>query len=326
MVKIDSSNKGRLIILLRLLYENTDAKNTLTANEIVGFFADQGMSVNRRTIMNDINTLIESGIDIITVRSTQNRYFWGERQFQLPELKLLVDAVASSKFITEKKSAALINKLTSLTSKGQAAELNRHLYTATRIKPDNEFIYYIVNDLNDAISECRKVQFKYLEYTAEKKKVFRNHGELYEISPFAILWNEDHYYLIGYSEKHDKIVKFRVDHMYKPKTANSEAVPIPTDFDITDYSKKVFEMYDGEEVAVELQCDSSLMKVIVDRFGEDVDTRFVTDGTFKAKLWVSGSPTFYGWVFQFGGLIKIVGPQTVKQQYAKMIERANQNI
>lgn len=249
----NTSNKNRLILLLRLLYENTDESNPLTANDIVNIFADQGMSVNRRTVMSDIETLTESGIDIITVRSTQNRYFWGERQFQLPELKLLVDAVASSKFITEKKSTELIKKLTALTSRSQATELNRHLYTSNRIKPDNEAIYYIVDELNTAISKRRKVRFKYLEYTAEKKKVFRNHGELYEISPFALLWNEDHYYFIGYSDKHEKVVKFRVDRMYKPKITEIEAAPITSDFDIADYSKKVFEMYDGEETAVELQ-------------------------------------------------------------------------
>lgn len=322
MERKNGSNKNRLILLLRLLYESTDENNPLTANEIVKCFKDQGISVNRRTVMSDIEMLTESGIDIITVRSTQNRYFWGERQFQLPELKLLVDAVASSKFITEKKSTELIKKLTGLTSKGQAAELNRHLYTANRIKPDNEAIYYIVNDLNDAISGCRKVQFKYLEYTADKKKVFRNHGELYEISPFALLWNEDHYYFIGYSDKHEKVVKFRVDRMYKPKITEIEATPIPLDFDIADYSKKIFEMYDGEETTVELQCDNSLMKVVIDRFGEDVDTKSMSDGTFLARLTVSASPTFYGWVFQFAGLMKIVSPKAVKEQYEEMLENA----
>lgn len=319
-----ASNKDRLISLLRLLYDNTDQSNPLTANEIVKYLADQGMSVNRRTVMSDIETLTESGIDIITVRSTQNRYFWGERQFQLPELKLLIDAVASSKFITEKKSTELIKKLTALTSKGQAAELNRHLYTANRIKPDNEAIYYIVDELNTAISKRRKVQFKYLEYTADKKKVFRKHGELYEISPFALLWNEDHYYFIGYSDKHEKIVKFRVDRMYKPKVTEAKAMPVLPDFDIADYSKKVFEMYDGEETTVELQCDNSLMKVIIDRFGEDVNTKPLSDEVFLARLSVSASPTFYGWVFQFAGLMKIVSPEAVKDRYAEMLENARE--
>lgn len=318
----NTSNKNRLLLLLRLLYENTDEINTLTANEIVKYFAAQNMSVNRRTVMSDIQTLTDSGLDIITVRSTQNRYFWGERPFQLPELKLLVDAVASSKFITEKKSAELIKKLTALTSKGQATELKRHLYTANRIKPDNEAIYYIVDELNTAISKRIRVQFKYLEYNADKKKVFRNNGELYEISPFALLWNEDHYYFIGYSDKHEKVVKFRVDRMYKPKITEIEATPIPLDFDIADYSKKVFDMYDGEETAVELQCDNSLRKVIIDRFGEDVDTRVTANGTFLAKLRVSASPTFFGWVFQFNGLIKIVGPQQVRQKYEEMLDNA----
>lgn len=319
----NATNKNRLILLLRLLYETTDEQNTLTANNIVGYFADLGVLVNRRTIMNDIEILTESGVDIVTIKSSQNRYFWGERQFQLPELKLLVDAVASSKFITEKKSAELIKKLGSLTSKSQAAAMNRHLYVANRIKPDNEQVYYIVDTINDAISDRKKVQFKYFEYNAEKKKVFRNKGELYVISPFALLWNEDHYYLIGYSEKREKIVKFRVDRLYKPKVTNAEAAPIPRSFDVADYSKKVFEMYDGEETVVELECDNSLMKVMIDRFGEDVDTKPLTSLTFRAKLSVSTSPTFYGWVFQFGGKIKIMGPEPIKKQYEKMLTDAH---
>ncbi|MGE5632158.1 MAG: helix-turn-helix transcriptional regulator [Caulobacteraceae bacterium] len=304
------------------MYEATDEEHQLSANEIVDYFAGMGVSVNRRTIMNDIDILSKSGLDIIVVKSSQNRYFWGDRHFQLPELKLLVDAVASSKFITEKKSEELIKKISSLASKHQSTALRRHLYVANRVKPDNEDIYYIVDSLNDAITNQKKVQFKYFEYTPTKKKVFRNNGELYVISPYALLWNEDHYYMIGYSEKHEKIVQFRIDRMYKPKVSKTDAIPAPAGFNIIEYSKKVFKMYDGEETTVELACDNSLMKVIVDHFGEDFETHPLTATTFKAKVSVCTSPTFYGWIFQFGGQIKILSPASAKQEFEAMLKAA----
>lgn len=322
MEALKATNKNRLVCLMKLLYEVTDEQHPLTANEIVDYFAGMGVSVNRRTIMSDIDILSKSGLDIIVVKSSQNKYFWGDRQFQLPELKLLIDAVASSKFITQKKSEELIKKISSLASRHQTTSLSRHLYVSSRVKPDNEDIYYIVDSLNDAISDQKKVQFKYLEYTPTKKKVFRNNGELYVISPYALLWNEDHYYMIGYSEKHEKVVQFRVDRMYKPKISKTDAIPTPAGFNIADYSKKVFEMYDGEEMIVELACDNSLMKVIVDRFGEDFEAYPLTPTTFKAKMSVCTSPTFYGWVFQFGGQIKILSPVTAKQQFKTMLQEA----
>ncbi len=323
MEKRSASNKNRLILLLRLLYENTDEQNPLTADEIVRHFAEHGIRVNRRTVMDDLASLPESGIDIITERGAQNRYFWGDRQFQLPELKLLADAVASSKFITEKKSEELIRKLTGFVSKGQADSMKRHLYTANRIKPDNERIYYIVDALNEAINARRKLRFRYFDYTSDKRKVFRNAGEMYEISPFALLWNEDHYYLIGHSDKHGKIVKFRVDRMEQPEeSAGAEAAPVPDGFDAADFSRSVFDMYDGEEITVELECDPCLMKVIIDRFGEDADTEPLPGGSFRARLRVSASPTFYGWVFQFGGQVRILGPEPVLRHYEEMLESA----
>lgn len=322
MEALKATNKNRLVCLMKLLYETTDEQHPITANEIVDYFTSIGVSVNRRTIMSDIDILSKSGLDIIVIKSSQNKYFWGDRHFQMPELKLLIDAVASSKFITEKKSEELIKKISSLASKHQATALSRHLYVANRVKPDNEDIYYIVDSLNDAVSEQKKVQFKYFEYTPTKKKVFRNNGELYVISPYALLWNEDHYYMIGYSEKHEKVVQFRVDRMYKPKVSKADAIPAPAGFNIADYSKKVFEMYDGEEMTVELVCDNSLMKVIVDRFGEDFETNPLTAITFKAKVRVCTSPTFYGWVFQFGGKIKILSPASAKQQFKAMLQAA----
>lgn len=317
-----NNKKGRLIYLLKYLYENTDEQNPVSTNELIAYFADRDISVNRKTIKDDIDVLSDAGFDIVTIKSSFNSFFWGERQFQMPELKLLIDAVSSSKFITRDKSEELIKKLMGIASKKQALQLNRHLYTADRIKPDNEQIYYIVDTLTDAINNRKKVQFQYMEYTPEKKKVLRHKGELYINSPYALLWSEDHYYLLGFSEKYNKVIPFRVDRMYRPKITSLDAVPAPVNFNVSEYTHKVFEMYDGEEVSVDLECDNELMKVIIDRFGEDVDTRPCSDTTFRVRVSVLASKVFYGWIFQFCGQIKILTPLSIREEYKAMVQAA----
>jgi predicted DNA-binding transcriptional regulator YafY len=317
-----TNKKGRLLYLLKFLYENTDEDNPVSTNEIIAYFAARDISVNRKTVKDDMDILVETGFDIVTVKSSFNSFFWGSRKFQIPELKLLIDAVNSSKFITRDKSDELIQKLTSLASKNQSAQLMRHLFTTERVKPNNEQIYYIVDTITDAINSRKKIQFQYMEYTSEKKKVLRNKGELYINDPYALLWNEDHYYLMGFSEKHDKIVQFRVDRMFKPKVTNADAIPAPVGFNMAEYARKVFNMYDGDEVTVDLECDNALMKVIIDRFSEDVDTRKYSDTTFKARVNVCVSQTFYGWVFQFSRQIKIISPLSVKEEYQKLVHSA----
>ena len=317
-----TNKKGRLIYLLLFLYKNTDENNPVSTNQIIDYLAKRDIPVNRKTVKDDVDILVEAGFDIVIIKSSSNLFFWGSRIFQLPELKLLIDAVTSSKFITREKSDELIAKLTSCASKGQAGQLVRHLYMADCIKPDNEQIYDIVDTITDAINKRKKVQFQYIEYTADKQKVLRNKGELYINNPYALLWNNDHYYLLGYSEKYEKVVTFRVDRMFKPRLSVVDSIPAPIGFSVADYAKAVFEMYDGEDVTVDLECDNSLMKIIVDRFGENVDTRRLNENTFKVRVNVSASKTFYGWVFQFGGMIRIISPLFVRNEYKKMVQAA----
>ena len=202
-------------------------------------------------------------MDIVVIHSTQCKYFIGSRQFELPELKLLIDTVESSKFITSKKSDALIKKIHMLTSNGQVKKLKRNNYVSGRIKPNNEQIYYIVDTINDAINERKQISFSYYEYTGLKEKVLRNKGEIYTISPYHLVWNDDYYYVVGYSEKRKKIVTFRVDRIAsQPDILSADAVPVPEDFDIAEFTKHVFYMYDGEEVLVDLRCDNGLMKTL----------------------------------------------------------------
>ena len=237
----------------------------------------------------------EFGMDIVTIHSTQSKYFVASRKFELPELKLLIDAVESSKFITKKKSETLIEKIHTMTSPGQASKLKRNNYVVNRIKPDNEQIYYIIDAINDAINAGKQISFQYYDYTGLKKKVLKNKGEVYKFSPYKLLWCGDYYYVLGYSEKKSKVINFRVDRIAsKPEILAKDIIPMPDDFDIENYTKEVFFMFSGEKVLVDLRCDNSLMKTMVDRFGEDVTTLAYDMTSFRVQTEVSASPTFFG--------------------------------
>lgn len=300
--------KPRLLYLLKILEERTDENHPLSTNRLIDILSEEyGIPAHRTTIGKDIATLQEFGIDVITIHSSQCKYFIGSRKFELPELKLLIDAVESSKFITAKKSDELIEKLHSLTSIGQVSKLKRNNYVVNRIKPDNEQIFYIVDAINDAINENKQISFQYFEFSGLKKKVLRNKGEIYTLSPYHLVWNGDYYYVLGYSPKHDKIVTFRVDRIAaSPEILKLESEPKPKDFDLGEFTKSVFFMYDGDKVMVDLRCDNSLMKTVVDRFGEDITTLAYDMTSFRVITEVSASPTFFGWVFGFGGKVQIL--------------------
>ena len=316
--------KPRILYLLRILEQYTDEEHPLTTKQLIDKLQDEyGISAHRTTLSKDIAALQEFGVDIVTVHSTQSKYFIGSRKFELPELKLLIDAVESSRFITAKKSESLIRKIHTLTSQGQVSKLRRNNYVVDRIKPDNEQIYYIVDTINDAINEGKQISFQYYDYSGLKKKVLKNKGEIYKLSPYKLLWSGDYYYVIGYSEKKGKVINFRVDRIAAAPTILSEnAIPVPKDFDLENFTKEVFFMFSGDEVEVDLQCDNSLMKTMIDRFGENVKTLAYDMTSFRLITEVSVSPTFFGRVFGFDGKVKILGPKNVKEQYYKMISEA----
>ena len=316
--------KPRILYLLRILEQYTDEEHPLTTKQLIDKLQDEyGISAHRTTLTKDIAALQEFGVDIVTVHSTQSKYFIGSRKFELPELKLLIDAVESSRFITAKKSESLIRKIHTLTSQRQVSKLRRNNYVVDRIKPDNEQIYYIVDTINDAINEGKQISFQYYDYSGLKKKVLKNKGEIYKLSPYKLIWSGDYYYVIGYSEKKGKVINFRVDRIAAAPTILSEnAIPVPKDFDLENFTKEVFFMFSGDEVEVDLQCDNSLMKTMIDRFGENVKTLAYDMTSFRLITEVSVSPTFFGWVFGFDGKVKILGPKNVKEQYYKMISEA----
>lgn len=208
-----NESQQALLLLRQYLYQQTDEQHPVSVTDILAFWQQHGIQAGRKSVYTDIELLQNAGMDIVCVKSSQNKYFVGQRLFELPELKLLVDAVESSRFITEKKSTALIKKLGHLTSTAQAEQLNRRIYMGGTPKPENEGIYYNVDTIHNAVQKKQQITFRYFEYTPKKEKILKHDGYKYRFSPYAMIWNRDCYYAVGWSEKHGKIAQFRVDRM-----------------------------------------------------------------------------------------------------------------
>ena len=307
----------RLLVLLQYQYKETDEKHPVSAQNILKHWESRGIKASRKSVYKDITLLADFGIDIVCVKSTQNLYFIGSRLFELPELKLLVNAVESSRFITPKKSRLLIQKLGRLSSSAQAAQLKCPIYMDGMPKPKNEAIYYIVDLLQTAIQENKQISFQYYEYLPTKETVLKHRGYRYQFSPYALIWNRDFYYVVGWSEKHNKIAQFRVDRM-----TGVELLDLPArqtqEFDPTVYGQKVFGMYPDDLQMVTLLCANHLMRSVIDQFGEEVQTKTADDGHFLATVEVAPSPPFFGWVFTFAGEIRIVSPENVLEEMREM--------
>lgn len=303
-------NNIRIIELLRFLYQQTDEAHAVTVSEMIEHLKGKGISSVRQTVYTDLEALDTAGIDIVQIKSTQNRYFIGSRIFEYPELKMLVDAVASSKVISAKKSQALIQKLGQLSSIQQAEQLQRLASLSSRVKPHNEKVYYIIDSIHTAILDQHQISFQYYEYTPEKKKILKHDGYRYILDPYALEWKNDHYYLIGYSHKHKGIAHFRVDRLAGVELLDSKFQLMP-DFDVAAYTNKMVDMFAAEHAEqVKLLCSNELMRVIIDHYGEDIEISPYDDSHFTVTIEVNPSGTFYGWVFKFMGEIRILSPQS----------------
>lgn len=316
----ENTSKKRLLLILQLLYKKTDEDHPASTVEIIDYLKQEGINVNRKTLANDIQLLIDMGYDIVKVKSSPNKYFWGDREFELPELKMLIDAVSSSRFISGKKSNELISKIASLAGEAQSESLNRHIIATGRAKTDNKEVYYIVDRISNAINQKKKIQFQYTEYNINKEKILRNNGEIYTLSPYVLYCNEDYYYAVGFNDKRKTVTSFRVDRIHSPEIIDEPIVPKPENFNVNDYANKIFKMFDGEETLVLLECKNELIKYLVDRYGTDFKTEKKTDTTFIASIPVALSPTFYSWVFQFAGDMRILYPQMAVKKFEEMLD------
>ena len=311
-------DKTRLLLILELLHRNTDEDHYETTTSILKYLDEKGACVDRKILQWDMEKLIDMGFGITKEKSSPNKYRWDNTLFKPAELQMLTDAVLSSRFISKTKSAELIEKISKLASDNEAEQLKTNIKCITRPKSKNTESYHTINMVTNSIKNKTQISFKYTEYDQNKEKIYRNYGQRYRVSPYQLYWNEDFYYLIGWDEKHRNVTVFRVDRMEGVKQRKGKYVPKPKDFNIEDYAEKYFQMYDGDEVTVELEVRNDLMKYIIDRFDIDVDTKVKTDETFTVKTPVKLSPTFFGWVFQFAGGIKIIGPEEAIKSYHSM--------
>lgn len=317
------NQKLKLLCLKDILENYTDDNNKLSTNEIIEKLSEYGISAERKSIYDDIECLKYYGLDIITEKTDSNRYYIGERTFELPELKLLVDSVQSSKFLTVKKSASLIKKLESLCSKNQGASLQRQVFVSNRVKNMNESIYRTIDEIHNAISENVKISFKYLTYSIDSVQVFRKNGERYTISPYALLLEEQNYYLLGYDSENGMFKHFRADKIVDIRMLN-ENRDGENEFkkiDLGKYSKKFFSMFGGEEQKIKLKVDADLLGVIIDRFGKNVFISNKSADFFEVVVDIAVSPQFYGWITSFSGKINIISPDTVVNDFKKHLDK-----
>ncbi len=322
---MDSTTKLRILYLYQYLLKYSDAEHPISTGQlIVDLKKEYDIDVNRNTLANDLLMLNKSGFNIEVIHSQSNSYYIDTQTFDQAELKVLIDAISSSKFITEKKSKALIDKLLSLTSEHSAVKLRRHVYVEGRVKSDNEKGYYIVDVINEAIDTQRKIRFQYADYSTKKRKVVRHDGAYYLVSPYALIWDGDYYYTVGYSETRGRVQSFRLDRFYKtPELLDEPRIEPPKGFNLDAYAKSVFRMYDTDEpVEVTLLCANWLASAIIDRFGKSIEMVEFDISHFIVKATVCASPTFYRWVFGWNGDMKILGPEAVREDYKEMARKA----
>ena len=312
-----AGQKLKLLYIIKLLSESTDENHPASTADIIAYLDANGIHSERKSIYDDIAKLVDFGYDIIQVHSRLGGgYYMAGRDFELAELKLLVDAVQSSRFITTRKSRSLIKKLEQLAGKHDAGKLQRQVYVAGRIKTENESIYYSIDGIHRAIQENKQISFQYLDWNL-KKELEPRERELRKVSPWALIWKEENYYLAAYDSV-DRIMKhYRVDKMGQVKILK-EAREGMEQFSKTDpavYSNQTFGMFAGEEETVTLQFPNKLIGVVLDRFGRDIDIRPMTDRIFRIRVKVAVSGQFFGWLAGIGREAVVISPAAVREQY-----------
>lgn len=317
-----TNQKFKLYRLARIMQEQTDEEHYITMPEIMGQLAQYGVTADRKSIYADLRDLSTLGVEV-EGEPVGNRYHYHvvSRAFELPELKLLVDAIQSSKFITERKTNELIRKLETLVSKYDAQKLQRQVFVSGRIKTMNESIYYTVDAIHNAISENRKIKFQYFQWNVKKEMELRHNGAWYHISPWGLSWYNENYYLIGYDSAAEEIRHYRVDKMLHIRMSEEsrEGKENFKQLDMADYARKSFGMFGGREQIVKMLVNNKLAGVIIDRFGKDVMMIPVDDEHFRVNVEVHVSRQFLGWVFSLGEDIKIIGPDDVVEQMRAQI-------
>ena len=319
-----TNQKFKLYRLAQIMLERTDDDHYITMPEILTALEEYEITADRKSIYNDLRDLEVLGIEV-EGEPVGGRYHYHvvNRPFELPELKLLVDAIQSSKFITERKTNALIKKLEKLVSRYEGMKLQRQVYVSGRIKTMNESIYYTVDAIHNAISENRKIRFQYFQWNVKKEMELRHDGAYYHISPWGLSWDNENYYLVGYDSVAGKIKHYRVDKMLHIQMSDEkrEGREFFKKLDMADYSKKSFGMFGGKEEKVKLLVENRLAGVIIDRFGKDVMLIPADENHFTVHVDVRVNSQFLGWIISLGEGVKILGPDEVLNFLKEEINR-----
>lgn len=321
-----SQQKLKILYLMRILHEQSDEEHPMSAVDLLRELERYGISAERKSIYKDLDLLSDYGMDIVRTRSPKQGWFLGKREFELPELRLLMDAVQSATFITPKKTKELLSKLNKQMSNHQAREMDRQVYIDSRIKCTNENIYYTIDTLHKAIAQNKKVLFYYYRREVGKGRTARNKGKPFEASPYAMVWVNDHYYLVSNLDKWDTLTHFRLDRMRKvemldePRRCFEEVSEYRNNFDAADYVRKCFSMFSGETELVELRCINELLEEVIDRFGEDV--KVCKDGPehFRIRVQANVSIGLVSWVLQFGTGIEAIAPEKFRKMVMERID------
>lgn len=318
-----TNQKLKLLYLLKILNEKTDENHCLTTQELIDELALYDIRAERKSIYDDIECLNVFGYDVEYIKAKKGGgYYLAERDFELPELKLLVDAVQSSRFITQKKSRELIAKIEKLAGPYEGKRLQRQVYVVGRVKAENESIYYNIDRIHKAIQDNTPITFTYLKWNVKKELEPRRDGKRYEVSPWALTWKDENYYLIAYDNKQEQIKHFRVDKMSRIEQIPGESrkgVDAFSRIDIAEYTNRTFGMFGGETEVVTLKLPEELIGVILDRFGREADIRILPEKMVSVRVRVTVSMQLYGWITGLGGKVVIVGPDDVREGYRKYL-------
>lgn len=317
-----SIGKIKFLYIIETLLRKTDDEHKLSSTEFIRVLSENGLTADRKSVYDDIETLKEFGMDILYDKEEPSGYYVANREFELPELKLLVDAVQSSKFITAKKSNALISKIEKLTSTHQAKKLQRQVYVSRRVKTMNESIYYNVDAIHSAIQENKQIKFKYMKWNLEKQLVPKNDGDVIS-SPWALTWDDENYYMVGYDEKNEMAKHYRVDKMKEIVLLGDrrKGKEIFNSFDIAEFATRTFGMFGGKVEKVTLECDNNLIGAIIDRFGTDIIIVPYGEDKFKVSRNVAVSGQFFGWVVGLGPGARITHPPEVVKEFKERLKK-----
>ena len=317
-----SRQKQKLLTMKKLFETRTDEDHSLTGAKLIEILGGIGIKAERKTIYDDIKTLCDSGMDIVTVKDGHsNAYYLGERAFQDEELFVLADAVASSRFLTKKKSQELIKKLQTLTSEYKANQLRRLIYVDNRTKNFNETIYYTINTIQSGIFDEKEIRFRYTEFNPDKKQILKHGGEFYTVSPYSLVWENENYYLVCYCNKHEKICRYRVDRMISVELTDNSVRKLSDEekADVTNL-QSLYGMFGGKLESVTMQFDNSLANVVIDKFGMNCHPHRNSETTFTLTADVQIAPTFWGWFFQFGNKARLLAPDSVIDQAKEYLD------